>query len=80
LKKTKNTRFQASLDRAGRLKNLKNVFEFKWNEWFLYKIKTVILVDDITTTGSIMNEVAKLIKNKYPKISVWRIVLWRKDR
>jgi predicted amidophosphoribosyltransferase len=80
LKKNKNTKSQASLDRQWRLKNLKNVFEFKWNVDFLEKVKTVILVDDITTTGTTMNEVAKLIKFKYPKISVWGIVLWRKDR
>jgi len=28
LKKSKNTKSQASLDRKGRLKNLKNVFDF----------------------------------------------------
>jgi hypothetical protein len=27
-----------------------------------------------------MNEVAKLIKFKYPNICIWWIVLWRKDR
>jgi predicted amidophosphoribosyltransferase len=38
------------------------------------------LVDDITTTGATMNEVAKLIKNRNQQISVWWIVLGRKDR
>ena len=80
VKKIKNTKSQASLDRQWRLKNLKNVFEFDGDIWFLKDIKTMILVDDITTTGSTMNEVAKLIKSKYPNISVWWIVLWRKDR
>jgi len=37
----------------------------------LESVKTIVLIDDITTTGSTMNEVAKLIKFKYPKISVW---------
>jgi predicted amidophosphoribosyltransferase len=71
LKKNKNTKSQASLDRQGRLKNLKNVFEFRGNVEFLEKTKTVILVDDITTTGTTMNEVAKLIKFKYPNICIW---------
>jgi predicted amidophosphoribosyltransferase len=45
----------------------------------LEKTKTLILVDDITTTGATMNEIAKLIKHKYPKISIWWVVLGRKD-
>lgn len=83
LKKNKNTKSQASLNREWRLKNLKNAFDFIWDEKdlaFLNSVKTIILIDDITTTGSTMNEVAKLIKNQYPKISVWWIVLGRKDR
>ena len=80
LKKSKNTKSQASLDRKGRLKNLKNVFDFDWDISFLNKTKTIVLVDDITTTGSTMNEVAKLIKHKFPNISVWWVVLGRKDR
>lgn len=79
-KKTKNTKSQASLNRQWRLKNLKNVFDFRWDIWLLNKTKMIILVDDITTTGSTMNEIAKLIKNKFPKIVVWWIVLGRKDR
>ncbi|HKL44350.1 MAG TPA: phosphoribosyltransferase family protein [Candidatus Absconditabacterales bacterium] len=80
LKKSKNTKSQASLDRKGRLKNLKNVFDFDGDISFLNKTKTIVLVDDITTTGSTMNEVAKLIKHKFPNISVWGVVLGRKDR
>ncbi|HPC34515.1 MAG TPA: phosphoribosyltransferase family protein [Candidatus Absconditabacterales bacterium] len=79
LKKTKKTKSQASLDRAGRLQNLKNAFDFKGDVSFLESTKTVILVDDITTTGSTMNEIAKLIKSKFPKISIWGVVLGRKD-
>lgn len=80
MKKNKRTKSQASLDRVGRLKNLKNAFEFKWDISFLDNTDTVILVDDITTTGSTMNEVAKLIKNYFPRISVRWVVLGRKDR
>lgn len=80
LKKSKNTKSQASLDKTWRLKNLKNVFDFDWDVSFLKNIKTIILVDDITTTGVTMNELAKTIKNKFSNISVWWVVLWRKDR
>jgi ComF family protein len=78
LKKTKKTKSQASLDRQWRLKNLKNAFDFK-NEKLLENIQTIILVDDVTTTWSTMNEVAKFIKSKYPKITVRWIVLCRKS-
>ncbi len=80
VKKNKNTKSQASLDRAGRLKNLRNAFDFNSNIDFLNKTKTLIFVDDITTTGATMNEIAKLIKYKFPDISIWWVVLGRKDR
>ena len=73
-KKKKHTKTQASLDRNGRLKNLKNAFSlvpdlpFKGDE-------TLLIVDDITTTGSTINELAKLIKYYYPNIKVWGMVL-----
>lgn len=77
LKKIKKTKSQASLDREWRLKNLKNAFCFQ-NEKVLENIQTIILVDDVTTTWSTLNEVAKFIKSKYPKISIWWVVLSRK--
>lgn len=80
VKKNQNTKSQASLDRQWRLKNLKNVFSFDGDTGFLKETKLLILIDDITTTGATLNEVAKLIKNKYPSISVWWVVLGRKDR
>jgi ComF family protein len=80
LKKNKNTKSQASLDREWRLKNLKNAFSLHDSNYILSHVDTVILVDDVTTTGSTMNEVAKLIKFYYPNISIWGVVLARKDR
>ena len=74
--KKKHTKSQASLDRNGRLYNLKNAFslseglELKWNE-------TLLIVDDITTTGSTINELAKLVRHKYPMVKIRGIVLWR---
>ncbi|MEI6672736.1 MAG: phosphoribosyltransferase family protein [bacterium] len=35
----------------------------------------MLIVDDITTTGATMNELAKLIKQKYPTIKIRGIVL-----
>lgn len=80
LKKNKHTKSQASLDREWRLKNLKNAFSIVDKTHILSHVDTLILVDDVTTTWSTMNEIAKLIKFFYPNISIWWVVLARKDR
>lgn len=57
LAKTKQTEHQMSLDRAGRLRNLEDAF------MALPEVqgKRVLLVDDIATTGSTVNECAKAL-------------------
>jgi len=76
VKKTKNTRQQVSLTKTQREENLSDSFKIientklKWNE-------TIILIDDVTTTWSTLNEIAKTIKKTYPQISIWWAVLWR---
>jgi predicted amidophosphoribosyltransferase len=32
--------------------------------------ETILIVDDITTTGSTINEIAKTIKTQYPQIKI----------
>jgi competence protein ComFC len=68
-KKCRHTKTQASLDRNGRLYNLKNAFSLAKNLAFTGN-ETLLIVDDITTTGSTINELAKLIKHYYPTIKV----------
>lgn len=75
-KKYKHTRSQASLDRKGRLRNLKNAFSMVKN-LSLTGNETLLIVDDITTTGSTINELAKLIQHYYPNIKIRGAVLWR---
>ena len=68
-KKKKHTKTQASLDRNGRLHNLKNAFSLtKITQ--LQGNETLLIIDDITTTGSTINELAKLIKHHYPNIKI----------
>ena len=68
-KKRKHTRRQTGLERKERLRNLENTFmlidgaPIQGNE-------TILIVDDITTTGSTINELAKTIKARYPKIRI----------
>jgi len=75
-KKQKHTKTQASLDRNGRLYNLKNAFSLTEN-FSLLGNETLLIIDDITTTGSTINELARLIKTQHPKIKVRWAVLGR---
>lgn len=78
VKKIRKTKSQTKLSKQDRENNLNDAFIFdkksekkiKWNE-------LIIIVDDITTTGSTLNEIAKIIKKKYPNITVWWAVLGR---
>ena len=60
LYKNKNTNPQSSLNKIQRIENAKNVYEIKDKQ----KInnKNIIIFDDIYTTGSTVNECARLLK------------------
>lgn len=73
-----NTTQQAHLDREGRLKNLKNAFSIKRGFESQIKGKSIILVDDVCTTGSTLNECSKILKNAGVK-KIIALVLARGD-
>lgn len=60
LLKAKPTKDQASLDKKLRINNLKNVFLCKSPN--LVQEKNILLVDDVYTTGTTLNECAKVLK------------------
>lgn len=70
IKKLKNTKQQSHLTRQERLLNLKWSFEF--NERYKKKIswKTIIIIDDVITTWSTINEVSNILKNNW----AWKII------
>lgn len=70
------TKTQASLKRQGRLQNLHNVFHLHKNLW-LKGNETILIIDDITTTGATIYELAKTIRAMYPKIHIRGIVIGR---
>lgn len=73
-KKNKFTFSQTKLNREKRLINLNNSFELSWKlEWD----ETILIIDDITTTWSTINEIAKTIKKSYPETKVWWLVIGR---
>ena len=64
------TRPQTGLNRAERKKNVRNAFRVKNQEKI--KNKRILLVDDVFTTGSTVNECARiLLKNKAAEVEVF---------
>ncbi|MFA5420627.1 MAG: phosphoribosyltransferase family protein [Patescibacteria group bacterium] len=77
--KIKNSKNQASLKKKDREKNLNNCFKIIDPEESkkILENKKIILVDDITTTGSTINEISKELK-KYKPVEIWGLVLAKK--
>lgn len=74
LVKIKSTTSQMELKKTEREKNLENAFKIKNPEKF--SEKKIFLVDDVYTTGSTMEECAKILKNSGVK-TVWGIAIAR---
>lgn len=74
-KKIKYNKSQVWLKREQRLQNQNWVFELIKNA--NPKNKTIIIVDDIITTSTTINQLSKTIKNSFPQNKIWWIVVWR---
>ena len=74
-KKIRNTKIQAWLKRQERLLNLK--WSFEMVSKIKIKTKNVLIIDDVITTWTTLNSIAKCIKKSYPKINIYWLVLWR---
>lgn len=61
VKKVKETPRQATLNRAEREKNLENAFRITKRK--ILKDKNILIIDDVTTTGTTANVIAKRLKN-----------------
>jgi len=79
VKKTKNTKSQVNLNKLERHKNLIWVFAKK-DKIDIWENDNIIIIDDITTTGSTLNEIAKTIRQTYPNINIWWMVLARNNQ
>ncbi|OOF65671.1 phosphoribosyltransferase family protein [Rodentibacter sp. Ppn85] len=70
VKRVKHTHTQRGLSAAIRRQNLKNAFKIDLSKPFPYQ--RVALVDDVITTGSTLNEIAKLLRGLgVQEIQVW---------
>ena len=65
LVKIKNNSAQSALNREKRISNVKDAYKVK-NE-ILIKEKTILLIDDIYTTGNTVNECSKVLKESGAK-------------
>lgn len=74
LKKIRWTKPQVKVSGKKRTKNLKNCYKiFNKN---VVRGKTIVLVDDVTTTGTTLNECAKVLRKAGAK-RVWGLVIAR---
>jgi len=72
--KNKNTKSQSKLKVEDRLKNLD--WAFKINKKYrnnLYN-KTIIIVDDVVSTWSTLNEISKVLKYNKAKKVIWLVI------
>jgi len=74
LVKIKETKPQMELNRIERIENIKNCFEIKNKKEV--ENKKIILLDDVYTTGTTMDECAKVLKENGAK-EVWGLTIAR---
>jgi len=70
--KTKATKQQAGLPRKQRLINLLNVFAFNEKKYLDIDLnnRVILIIDDVFSTGATLNEVSKVIKNKFKNCKI----------
>lgn len=73
LVRTRHKKAQAKLGKAERASNIKNCFS--WRGEVLHG-KNIILIDDVATTGSTLNECARVLKESGAE-KVWGLVIAR---
>jgi len=69
-RRTRATQTQSSLDKKIRMKNMRGAFEVVKQ----IECEHLVLIDDVVTTGSTTNELAKVIKSTgVKKVDVWAL-------
>lgn len=74
IKKIKSTKQQSHLSKMERIENLLWSFQIDKNILKQYQNKTIIIVDDVVSTWTTINEIAKILKNNKIKKVYWLCV------
>jgi predicted amidophosphoribosyltransferase len=74
IKKIKNTEQQSKLSREKRLLNLKRAFQINKRKIKDIKDKNVIIIDDVISTWTTLNEASKILKENGAKFITWLII------
>lgn len=72
--RTKNTKPQVDLDSKSRHENVKNIFSLNPKSDSDLKSKTVVIFDDVATTGSTLHEAGKVLRKNGAKV-VWGMTI-----
>lgn len=79
LQRTRYTRPQIELGDKERAQNVRGAFALHQRNWALHAgVKTVLLIDDVATTGATLNECARVLKTAGVK-KVFALTLARRD-
>lgn len=73
-KKIKYTKQQSKLSKNDREINLKDSFQINKKYLELIKWKNIIIVDDVISTGSTINHLAKLLKDNWANKVIWLVI------
>lgn len=73
--KIRATHSQTDLDRSARLANLKDCFQINLKIEDIKSGSVIWLIDDLTTTGTTIYEVAKVIKTYFPSVIIIGVVI-----
>jgi competence protein ComFC len=78
LERKKATEKQSKKNRTGRLHALENVFSYmEASEVHMPDVPVIVLVDDVYTTGSTLNEAARTLKQKWPEAKIYGLTVAR---
>ncbi len=76
----KNNAQQAHLKSEERVQNVKNIFAVRDNFDGVEKMRKIVVVDDVLTTGATINELGKTLHNAFPHVKLEAICLFRGGR
>jgi ComF family protein len=74
IKKIKNVKQQSKLKKEERLINLKWAFKMNKRKIDKIKNKNIIIVDDVVSTWTTINEIAKILKENGAKYIIWLVI------